>query len=405
MHRLGLNHQITAALALVAGASTGTAAPPTVESRATSPVSIISREELERLPTSRRVEDLIRTCPSQSLPTVSRRPGILADGAPTSQAPSIDCIRPDDLRMIDVFKAHNAERALYGYQPMVWNPVLARNAQAHANRLSQIGRLEHASREGRGTERESISQGLRGWNVDQVMSNWFRERQHFKPGIFPNVSTTGNWSDVGHYTAIIWVETTDIGCGMSETRVHVWLVCRYNPGGNKDGKPVGFPMQPQQVASSAGGAGAGTDAIDTAPLFVNDRWRLNDYWSFNAGTRYEESAPPPSAGQAGQRASLFDLGLYGGGAWTSDWFADDPGLSTQASGESCAPGLDDLSYFDLSLSFRVGDRYNFRMGANSLLDRDPPLLGGSESAGGPNSWSNVYDALGRYIYAGCALNF
>jgi hypothetical protein len=40
---------------------------------------------------------------------------------------------------------------------------------------------------------------------------------------------------------MIWPTTTDIGCGMDTGGGFNWLVCRYSPGGNKDGKPVGTP--------------------------------------------------------------------------------------------------------------------------------------------------------------------
>ena len=68
------------------------------------------------------------------------------------------------------------------------------------------------------------------------------------------------------------------------------------------------------------------------------------------------------------------------------------------------------SYFDLAGTFTVGDHYNFRLGVNNILDKDPPLF--SSSAGScaavfcnGNTYPGVYDVLGRYIYAGATLNF
>jgi len=66
------------------------------------------------------------------------------------------------------------------------------------------------------------------------------------------------------------------------------------------------------------------------------------------------------------------------------------------------------SYIDLALNFRVGDHYNFRLGVNNLLDRDPPLSGQTNCPAGPcngNVWAQVYDSLGRYIFAGITLDF
>ncbi len=82
-----------------------------------------------------------------------------------------------------------------------------------------------------------------------------------------------------------------------------------------------------------------------------------------------------------------------------------------APGGVARPGLArfaDVSYFDLAFTFRVGDHYNFRLGANNILDREPPVTGSQACPAGPcngNVYAQVYDALGRYIYAGITLDF
>ncbi|MEK6541135.1 MAG: TonB-dependent receptor, partial [Pseudomonadota bacterium] len=66
------------------------------------------------------------------------------------------------------------------------------------------------------------------------------------------------------------------------------------------------------------------------------------------------------------------------------------------------------SYFDLALTWKVGDHYDFRLGANNLFDREPPLVGSPACPAGTcngNTFAQVYDALGRYIYAGVKLEF
>jgi outer membrane receptor protein involved in Fe transport len=86
---------------------------------------------------------------------------------------------------------------------------------------------------------------------------------------------------------------------------------------------------------------------------------------------------------------------------------DDPDLA----GTNTQPGNDRLrsmNYLDLSATFRIGDNYSFRMGVNNLLDSDPPVNGSQVCPAGPcngNTWAQVYDALGRYIFAGVTLNF
>ena len=66
------------------------------------------------------------------------------------------------------------------------------------------------------------------------------------------------------------------------------------------------------------------------------------------------------------------------------------------------------SYFDLALSARLADRYNFRLGANNILDKQPPIVGGEVSNapfGNGNTFPQVYDALGRYLFAGVTIDF
>jgi outer membrane receptor protein involved in Fe transport len=66
------------------------------------------------------------------------------------------------------------------------------------------------------------------------------------------------------------------------------------------------------------------------------------------------------------------------------------------------------SYFDLTLTARIGDHYNLRLGVNNILDKDPPIVGANACPAGicnGNAYTQVYDALGRYIFAGISLDF
>ena len=138
----------------------------------------------------------------------------------------------------DVFAVHNATRNAVGSPPLQWREDLAQHAQARAEELAQAQQLIHAPREGRGTERENILQAPRGYTAAQEMGRWTREASDFVPGKFPEVSRTGNWMDVAHYTQMVSIQTTSIGCGHAMGGGFDWVVCRYDPGGNKDGKPI-----------------------------------------------------------------------------------------------------------------------------------------------------------------------
>lgn len=63
-----------------------------------------------------------------------------------------------------------------------------------------------------------------------------------------------------------------------------------------------------------------------------------------------------------------------------------------------------VNYFDLAMSARVGDHYSFRIGAQNILDRTPPIVSSGIASNG-NTYSQVYDALGRYLFAGATIEF
>lgn len=82
------------------------------------------------------------------------------------------------------------------------------------------------------------------------------------------------------------------------------------------------------------------------------------------------------------------------------------------SGVDAAPGqnavgadqhLKATSYFDLALTARMQQRLNLRLGVNNILDTEPPILGAPAANG--NTYPQVYDSLGRYIYAGFTVDF
>lgn len=59
------------------------------------------------------------------------------------------------------------------------------------------------------------------------------------------------------------------------------------------------------------------------------------------------------------------------------------------------------SYFDLAFSVPVQDKVTLRFGSNNILDKSPPINGlGLGVVENGNTFAQVYDALGRYVYAG-----
>ncbi|MCB2065055.1 MAG: SCP-like extracellular [Erythrobacter sp.] len=128
---------------------------------------------------------------------------------------------------------HNQARDAVGVPRLAWSARLAGEAQQWAEHLAQQGRMEHSSREGRGGAGENLWAGTAGrYGADRMVGAFVAERQYFRNGMFPRVSTTGNWSDVGHYTQVVWRETQEVGCAVARGEQWDFLVCRYWPAGN-----------------------------------------------------------------------------------------------------------------------------------------------------------------------------
>lgn len=135
--------------------------------------------------------------------------------------------------------AHNIERERVGVPDLAWSGRLAAEAQPWADALARRGRLEHTTREARNSAGENLWMSAPGWFAPEAMIGAFvGEGRNFRPGKFPNVSATGNWFAVGHYTQLIWPETREVGCAIGTSSSHEVLVCRYWPSGNIIGVQV-----------------------------------------------------------------------------------------------------------------------------------------------------------------------
>lgn len=82
---------------------------------------------------------------------------------------------------------------------------------------------------------------------------------------------------------------------------------------------------------------------------------------------------------------------------------------------SFLPSIGATSYFDLSMTAKVGRSLSWQLGVNNILDKQPPIThSGSGNFGqgncasticNGNTYPGTYDALGRYIYTGVTLDF
>jgi outer membrane receptor protein involved in Fe transport len=133
---------------------------------------------------------------------------------------------------------------------------------------------------------------------------------------------------------------------------------------------------------------------DCAGLFGSQCGTPNPEWRHKARVSF---TTPEGIGLSGQWRYFSGV--------DNDALSDDSDLANAASISPGSRRIAEQSYFDLVFTARIGDHYQFRLGANNILDEAPPTLVTPAPFGNGNTYPQVYDALGRYIFAGVSLNF
>ncbi len=140
-------------------------------------------------------------------------------------------------RAARILELHNAERNRLKLPALKWNIHLEREAERWAHELSRKGRIEHADKKTRNGTGENLWMGTAGiWPIETMVGLFIDERKHYRHGNFPDISRTGKWADVAHYTQIVWRDTQEVGCAVVTARGNDVLVCRYWPAGNVWGR-------------------------------------------------------------------------------------------------------------------------------------------------------------------------
>jgi pathogenesis-related protein 1 len=152
--------------------------------------------------------------------------------------------------MLNVLDIHNRERALVNALPLTWSNSLAAEAQNWANHLATLGIV--CGRDGcqppapHGAANENIAVGyvypadIPRTSPAEYAQKWADEKVNYNAGQRTGIG-------IGHYTAMVWKDTREVGCGFFAGAVPDeqgrgggtdFLVCRYNPPGNS---PTGGP--------------------------------------------------------------------------------------------------------------------------------------------------------------------
>ncbi|PZU60181.1 MAG: hypothetical protein DI547_03885 [Sphingobium sp.] len=139
----------------------------------------------------------------------------------------------------EMLRAHNDARDAVGVPPIGWSEKLAVEAQGYARVLARTRTFRHSDKATRSAPQgENLWMGSTGaFTYAEMAGSWIAERRYYRPrAVIPDISTTGDWRDAGHYTQAIWRGTTLVGCGLASNGDDDYLVCRYSPPGNVFGR-------------------------------------------------------------------------------------------------------------------------------------------------------------------------
>lgn len=121
---------------------------------------------------------------------------------------------------------HNSYRAEHGVDPMSYNNELCAIAQKWADELLKKNTFMHSNTE----DGENIYFSQSSVPVTptgkEAVDSWYSEIKDY------NFSSPGFTSNTGHFTQVVWKNSTELGLGMATDGKTVFVVGQYRPAGN-----------------------------------------------------------------------------------------------------------------------------------------------------------------------------
>lgn len=224
--------------------------------------------------------------------------------------------------------------------PVSWDTTIASGAQAWADGCSH----EHSGAPGLG-ENLYYSAGSAPTPASAVAS-WESESVKYTYAAIGD--PVNNFSDIGHYTQLVWANTGLIGCGSTHCTTNTpfpgfpewdFIVCRYSPPGNVTGQ---YPYVAGVICSSGADCNDNnpcTDDICTSPGTINSSCsHANNTAACEDGnpcTGPDRCGPPPSCGASQNFDGVTAPALPAG--WTSTFTGAGTSWTTVNTSSDSAP--------------------------------------------------------------------
>lgn len=126
--------------------------------------------------------------------------------------------------------AHNQYRAKHGAPPLKWSNECNAHAKKWASYLAKNKKFEHSHAKGLG---ENLACFVRSGEVtgNEAVDMWYDEIKDY------NFSRATFASGTGHFTQVVWRETTELGIAVAKGKNnYTVVVANYKPAGNMMGK-------------------------------------------------------------------------------------------------------------------------------------------------------------------------
>ena len=146
---------------------------------------------------------------------------------------------------ITALEIHNGARKEVGVKPLSWSNTLEIDAKKYADILAYKDIFKHSENLNELSQGENLystayfvfqENGEKYFfeNTDYLENasiSWLSEKKDFKYAKIGD--RKNNFSEVGHYTQMVWIQTTQVGIAYSKSKSgKVYVVARYYPAGN-----------------------------------------------------------------------------------------------------------------------------------------------------------------------------
>ncbi|MDG2397083.1 MAG: CAP family protein [Flavobacteriaceae bacterium] len=130
-------------------------------------------------------------------------------------------------------KVHNQARSEVGVKDIKWSETLSLDALKWAKHLADKNKMFHSNIDKRKGQGENLYSSY-GYNSQtpgkDASKAWYDEKKDYK---YSKIANDKNFYKTGHYTQMIWEETTEFGMAKATSENGtIYVVARYSPPGN-----------------------------------------------------------------------------------------------------------------------------------------------------------------------------